>query len=65
MTADKYRAELRKMVSACGTQAALAKKIGVSRSFLNDVLLGKREPSGKVLSWLGFVRVVRYIRVKK
>lgn len=42
------------------TQAELAAAIGVSLPFLNDTLLGKREPSGKVLEFLKLERVVRY-----
>jgi transcriptional regulator with XRE-family HTH domain len=44
------------------TQKALAKKIGVSASFLNDILLEKREPQGKVLEFLKLDRVVVYRR---
>ena len=46
------------------TQTQLAARIGVSVPFLNDILHGKREPSGKVLEWLGFERHVEY-RLKR
>jgi ribosome-binding protein aMBF1 (putative translation factor) len=42
------------------TQKELAGMIGVSLPFLNDILRGKREPSGKVLEFLKLERVVRY-----
>lgn len=45
-----------------GSQRALARKIGVSPTFLNDILLEKREPAGKVVTFLGLQRVVTYIR---
>ena len=41
-------------------QTDLAKRIGVSKPFLNDILHRKREPSGKVLEFLGLKRVVTY-----
>jgi transcriptional regulator with XRE-family HTH domain len=47
------------------TQKALAAKIGVSLPFLNDILRGFREPSGKVLTFLGLERVVTYRYLKK
>lgn len=42
------------------TQAALARAIGVSLPFVNDILNAKREPAGKVLEFLGVERVVTY-----
>lgn len=47
------------------TQAELAKAIGVSLPFLNDILHDKREPAGKVLEFLGLERVVTYHRTEK
>lgn len=41
-------------------QTQLAKRIGVSVPFVNDILHGKREPSGKVLEFLGLERIVIY-----
>lgn len=41
-------------------QKQLAARIGVSQPFLNDILHAKREPSGKVLKFLGLERVVKY-----
>ncbi|MDF2434507.1 MAG: hypothetical protein JWP44_4138 [Mucilaginibacter sp.] len=45
-------------------QLTLAAAIGVSAQFLNDVLHGRKEPTGKVLEYLGLVRVVVY-RISK
>ena len=44
------------------TQKALAEKIGISPAFLNDILREKRDPQGKVLSFLKLDRVVVYRR---
>lgn len=57
-------AEVRRLLDVAaqteGSQRNLAKKIGVSAAFLNDIILGKREPSGKPLDYLELERVVRY-----
>jgi hypothetical protein len=41
-------------------QLSLAAAIGVSASFLNDVMHERREPTGKILEYLGLERVVVY-----
>lgn len=51
--------ELKRRV-AIHKQKGCALKAGVSLQFLNDVLRGRREPSGALLEWLGFERVVTY-----
>lgn len=55
---DLLRARIEAQADA--TQKALATKIGVSTSFLCDILNGNREPQGKVLDFLGLDRVVTY-----
>lgn len=65
MTADKVRQQLTAHALIDGSQSALAKKIGCSRAFLNDIILGKREPSGKVLTYLGLQRRVSYERLSE
>lgn len=45
-----------------GTQKELAEEIGVSQAFLSDVLAGHREPTGKILDYLGLERVTVYRR---
>lgn len=42
------------------SQKALAEKIQVTPSFLNDVLMGKRNPTGKILDYLGLEKVTIY-----
>lgn len=63
MTADAVRNELREEAEYEGSQRALARLIGVSPTLLNDILLSKREPSGKVLEFLGYERVITYRRL--
>lgn len=40
-----------------GTQLAFAKRIGVSASFLHDVLNGRRTPNDKIISELGLTEI--------
>jgi len=44
------------------TQASLANEIGVSRSFLNEVIKGTRPPTGKILDHLGLRAQTVYIK---
>lgn len=44
------------------SQAELARRIGVSRSFLCEVVNGKRRPTGKILTYLGVKERVTYIK---
>jgi len=60
MTADKVRVKLKAAAELLGGQRALARKIGVSAAFLNDIILGKREPSGRVVTYLHLTREVSY-----
>ena len=61
LTADQVREELRDILSRQNmSQRSLAKLIGVSGQFLNEVLLGSREPTGLILEYLGFDRIVIY-----
>lgn len=41
-------------------QLTLAKAIGISPQYLNDILHGNREPCDKCLQWLGLEKVVVY-----
>lgn len=47
------------------SQKELAQEIGVSPPFLNSILMGAREPQGKVLEFLGLERIVAYRYAKK
>ena len=51
---------VRSAVEAAGTQKALAERYGISEQYLTDVLRGRREPGEKLLSALGYERVILY-----
>ena len=57
--------EVRKMVRrACkeyGSLRAFAAHLGVSAAFISDIARGNREPSGKVLEYLGLSKDVRRV----
>lgn len=57
-------ATLRRQVDSAGSQKALAARLGVSPQYLNDVLLGRKEPGEGILEPLGLERVVSYRRRK-
>lgn len=63
MNVDAIRKRLRRECDRAGSQAAFARRAGVSPELVRMVLDGKRAPAGRVLSALGLVRVVVY-RVK-
>lgn len=50
------------MVVKKQTQASLADQIGVSGSFLNEVIRGSRPPTGKILDFLNLERHVIYTK---
>ena len=57
--------EVRKMVrKACkehGSLRAFAAHLGVSAAFISDIARGNREPSGKVLKYLGLEKDARRV----
>jgi transcriptional regulator with XRE-family HTH domain len=62
MTRDELVKLLQRRVQSAGTQAALAKELGITAAYLGDVLNGKREPGPTLLNALGFRRVITYVR---
>jgi len=62
MTRDELVKLLQRRVQTAGTQAALAKELGITAAYLGDVLNGKREPGPTLLNALGFRRVITYVR---
>jgi len=60
MDAEGVRRRLREKGVGFTTQKALAEAIGMSPQALNGIMRGKREPTGKLLAFLGLERVVRY-----
>lgn len=53
MTADDVRKLLRAACDDAGNQATFAKKAGVSRAYVTDVLKGNRNPGPSILRALG------------
>lgn len=62
MTLDQIIRRLRNLAEIAGSQAALAKQIGVTPSYLSDVLTERRDPGPAILSYLGLTKT--YTREK-
>lgn len=58
---DLMLAILKNAVSKHGSQSQFAKDHGVNRSFLNEVLSGKKPVGDKLASVLGFRRETVYV----
>lgn len=58
---SEVRKMIRKEVKEFGSQRAFAAHLGVSAAFVNDIVRGNREPSGKVLQHLGLSKDVRRV----
>ena len=63
LTSDQVVRLLEREVTSRGSQRKLAREIGVSPTFLNDILRRKCEPTGKVLAYLRLERRVQYAHV--
>lgn len=50
-------------IKADGSQKAFAKRIGLSESYLSDVLNRRRDISPRILKFLGLERVISYRRI--
>lgn len=60
LTEQEVMDRLRAAVAAAGSQKAYADSIGVSQSYLSDVLVGNRAPGEKILTALGLEAVTMY-----
>ena len=56
---------LRSRVTSLGSQRAAAVALGISQSYLSDLLRGTRKAGPKILSILGLVRASRIVKVKE
>ena len=56
---------IRGYIEIYGSQKAAAKAIGVSQAYICDVCNGRREPAEKILTALGYRRVVMYEQVTR
>ena len=63
LTEQEVVAKMREIIKT-RTQASLAAEIGVSRSFLNEVIKGTRPPTGKILDFLGLRAQTIYVKAK-
>jgi len=63
LTEQEVVAKMREIIKT-RTQASLAAEIGVSRSFLNEVIKGTRPPTGKILDHLGLRAQTIYVKAK-
>ena len=59
MTAEKVREALAVACEHAGSAAKWAKRHGLSRGYVSDILLGRRAPGESVLSPLGFEKIAR------
>lgn len=60
ITQDQVVAHLRAIAKA-DTQSSLARQIGISRSFMSEVINGTRPPTGKILDYLGLQSRTVYV----
>lgn len=57
---------LRKRVAdSGGAQSGVARELGISRQYLNNILAARIDPGPKVLEALGLVRHVTYLPVQE
>lgn len=61
LTQDEVVTQLHDIIKT-RTQSSLADEIGISRSFLNEVINGTRPPTGKILDHLGLQSQTIYIK---
>jgi DNA-binding transcriptional regulator YdaS (Cro superfamily) len=64
MTKQKLIDRLQQMIRAAGSQKKLATKIGYSQVYLSDIYNGKREPSDRFCSAIGFRKVATYEEIE-
>ena len=65
LSAAEVRTIIARRCEYPATQKNAARELGVSLSYLNQVLHGRREPAGKLLEAIGLERVAGYVRRRK
>lgn len=60
MNKTEFMQYLQQLVAEAGSQKDLASRLKISAPYMNDILLGRRDPSKKLLNALGFEQVVTY-----
>lgn len=61
-TQQDVRDMLNDMIDENGSQAKVAQILGMSRSYLNDIIQGKRQPGNAVMDHFGLKKCVAYIK---
>lgn len=64
ITAEDFRELLKTLTGIHGSQKELAYYLGISASYMNDLVRGRREPGPKVLKAMMLERVVCYRKAK-
>ena len=62
MNQTEFICYLQGIVTGVGSQRKTAHQLGISESYLSDVLNHRRAPGKKILNALGFTKVSRYLR---
>jgi transcriptional regulator with XRE-family HTH domain len=62
---DVLKELAKRLKAADGHQTKVAQDLGVSKTYLNDVVNGRRDPGTKLLNALGFTKEVSYRRIKE
>lgn len=60
---DKVIGMVQIAIKVDGSQKAFAKRVGLSESYLSDVLNKRRDISPRILKFLGLERVISYRRI--
>jgi DNA-binding transcriptional regulator YdaS (Cro superfamily) len=61
--ADGVRKKLKKACERAGGQMNWARAADLSTAYVSDVILGKRDPSDRILAALSLIKVVTYREV--
>lgn len=61
MTADEVRERVREACRQAGSARAWGRDNDISSPYINDVLLGRRDPGAKILDALGLTKTVDYV----
>jgi len=52
-------------VRQCGSQKKAAKRLGISPAYVNDIMQKRKEISDNVASKLGYLRVIKLVKIEK
>ena len=61
LTHDDVRVRIAQAIRTAGSQRAFAAEAGVSASFINDVIRGRRDPGDRVLAAIDLRRIDRFV----